>query len=187
MNGKKRKSRLKEWSLTILPEGGEEVDWPSLSRDETTEKLKELGFPNPRDLEKVLRTVKFEVRKNKQGEPVYGTIEKYGGQLELGTKNGKPHYQMWINTSHVVYKGVLASGISQAVYSKEISGAINVTGLSLDSSDYKEYCVKEDRANLPGDYEHYELSSDRYEVEKYFEENPQLKKWRTIHTDTRNG
>ena len=49
--------------------------------------------------------------------------------------------------------------------------------LTEDIDDYIGYCMKERRADLPGDYEHINIDKTIGEFEKYLEVNPEAKKY----------
>ena len=174
-------SKFTKFGITIHPPGGESVNWKELTKQEISEKLKELNFWTPTKVARLMTEVQIfkERKKNKSGQLiVYNSESKdFGGQLELGTKNKTPHYQLWLELTSKTTKKKVLNYFSKKLTGETTSTAISVTVLTEDIENYVNYCQKEDRANLEGDYTHIEVTSLLSEMDKYLEDNPDSKKY----------
>lgn len=72
-------------------------------------------------------------------------------------------------------------------YNKENSSCISVLTLSVDNDRMIEYCQKESRANLKGEYEHVQIDNSFSEYQKYLEDNPDAKKSKKIRILIKDG
>ena len=167
--------RYSNFGLTIHPRyEGESIDWKSLSKEEISSTLSRLGFIIPSELVSLMRSVRIPAnsRKSKTGVKKYyfSKVKNFGGQLELGAENGVPHYQLWLEFSPQCGKMNLLQYFSEKIYGVERSEQISVLVLGTEFSDYKNYCSKEDRANLPGSYSNSIENSDFF---SYLEEEPE--------------
>jgi len=175
------KGKFTKFGLTVHPKGGQGVNWKQLTKEEVSEKLNELEFVKPRELARVLLDTRIfkESRKNKhtgESQNYYSETENLGGQLELGDQNGTPHYQCWIELTSKNTASKVLKYFSQILYQEDKSSAVSVRVLTEDISDYIEYCKKEKRADLPGDFRHINIDKMIGELDKYLEENPDAKK-----------
>lgn len=174
------KSRSTKFSITIHPLGGENIDWKVLSKKEITENLRELKFKTPIEIARILSNINiFAESKSKKGEvrKYYSRTDDFGGQLELGTEKGTPHYQLWVQLTFRNTKAKLLKYLSQVIYEQDRTEAISVGFLSEDIEAYKVYCSKETRAELLEEYEYYPINKGVSEFDKYVEENPESKKY----------
>lgn len=184
--------RFSKFGMTIHPQGGENIDWLNLSKDEISAKLKELNFIKPIDLIRLLLEARFyrETKTNKetgQKEDYFSEVKNVGGQLELGLTNNRPHYQLWMELSSKATKTKVLKYFSEKIYQVERSPAISVIVLTEEIGSYQAYCIKENRANLTGDYEHISIDKKLGELEKYLEDNPEAKKFLKILILTKDG
>lgn len=176
------KAKFAKFGLTIHPKGGELVNWLQLTKEEISAKLKELEYPTPLELARVLKETQIfkETKKNKatgKENPYYSVVTNFGGQLELGEKNGTPHYQCWIELSSKQTDSKVLGYYSKKIYNESRSNAVGVIVLTNDSEMYENYCTKEDRADLTGAYKHINIDPFVGEIEKYLEDNPDAKKY----------
>ena len=91
-------TKFEKFGLTVHPKGVKGVDWRQLTKEEIVNKLEELEYVRPSELARVLNETHIfkESKKNKSTEEridYYFDALNFGGQLELGDKNGIPHYQ----------------------------------------------------------------------------------------------
>lgn len=175
------KGRFTKFGLTIHPKGGENINWKELTKEDIANKLEELKFIKHVDLARLLLETKIfrETKKNKEtGETVvyYSEPIDFGGQLELGSKNGTPHYQCWLEIKPKNKMSKVLKYFSQALYQEDRSSAVSVKVLTEDITDYVTYCTKETRANLPGGYQHTNIDKTIGMLDKYLEENEDAKK-----------
>ena len=109
------------------------------------------------------------------------------GQLELGHKNNRPHYQLWISMKPQIPKTGMIRELSKKFYNQDKSSSISVLTLSLDNNELIKYCQKESRANLKDEYSRVQIDNSFFEYHKYLEENPDAKKSNKIPTLIKNG
>jgi hypothetical protein len=176
-----KKGKYKRFGLTIHPLGGDRVIWSQLTEEEISAQLKELKYLRPNELARVLLETQIfkEKKKNKiTGETIdyYSEMYDFGGQLELGDKYRTPHYQCWIELTAKQSISKVLKYYSMKLYGEERSFAVSVKVLTEDSEAYENYCSKEKRANLPGEYAHMNIDKTIGELDKYLEDNPDAKK-----------
>jgi len=172
-------SRNKYWSVVIYPKTTEDIDWKSMDKESLTTKLEELLMITPSALGKVLVDLRLEGDKKKNSDEYYlSTVKRFTGQLELGTKNGRPHYQLAIELTSRVTLKKLKVYFSKAIYGEMASNAISIEALKNNFDEYSVgYCLKEDRANLLRDYTHVSITQDYMKSIIHMEENSELKKY----------
>lgn len=185
------KGKFTKFGLTVHPKGGQDVDWKQLTNEEKAAKLKELKYTRPIEFARILLDTKIfkETKQNKAtGERVnyYSETENFGGQLELGDQNGVPHYQCWIELTSKNTATKVLKYYSKVLYDEEVSAAITVKVLTENTDDYVMYCMKQSRANLPGDYKHVNIDKTIGRLDKYLEDNPEAKKYLKILMDTKS-
>ena len=91
---KEKHKHIKLFSVVINPKFDEVIDWKLMSYSEMENKLKQLKFPDRFLMTNILTEVRVQnVNKN------YTEIENFIGQLETGTENLIPHYQLTIKVS----------------------------------------------------------------------------------------
>jgi len=183
--------KFTKFGLTIHPKGGENVNWKKLTKNEITKKLEEFKFIKPFELSRVLIKSKiFKERKiNKLTNEVqeyFSIIENFGGQLELGDKNGVPHYQCWLELRTKNTSTNVLNYFSQVLYGENKSPSISVKVLTNEITDYISYCRKEKRANLPGSYRHINIDKMIGKLDAYLEEVPEGKKSLKLLMDIKN-
>ena len=187
--------KFKYFGVVIHPKDGNNYDWKNLSKNEITILLRELSFPTPKEVGLILTNLSVrgdkKIKKSWTNETVpeyyYGKVEQMFGQMELGHKNNRPHYQLWISMKPQVPKTGMIRELSKKFYNQDKSSSISVLTLSLDNNELIKYCQKESRANLKDEYSHVQISNSFSEYERYLEENPESKKWKMSHTIIKNG
>lgn len=175
-------SRYKKFGITIHPFKGSEFNWKGKSKAEITNKLRELKFLTPLELcSKLIKLkVKDGIKKDKNNYYFSRSVD-FGGQLELGKENNRPHYQCWLEMSRRITKRKILLELSKIIYNCEVSNAISVIILTKDIEDYKDYCRKEDRAYLDEEYRHVNLSMSLIKFEQYLLDNPDSKQYSINH------
>jgi len=176
------KTRFSKFGLTIFPRyknSKEKINWSDMTKEKISKTLEELNFIRPFDLINLIKSMEIESysRKLKKGEvKTYNSkIINFGGQLELTSDQGIPHYQMWIEVEPQSAKGNLLTYFSEQVYSVKKSKQISVVILTEDISSYKDYCQKEVRADLPGRYSHFDMNKNSSEFLIYLENQPKAR------------
>ena len=187
--------KFKYFGVVIHPRGAEKYDWKNLSKEKISSLLRELSFPTPKEVGVILTSLL--VRGDKKSkrlwsnetdpEYYYGKVEQMFGQLELGEKNNRPHYQLWVSMKPQVPRTGMIKELSKKFYNEEKSTSISVLTLSKDNDRMIEYCQKESRANLKDEYSHVQIDKTFSEYQKYLEENPEAKKSKKILTLIKNG
>ena len=174
--------KFSKFGLTILPRyesGGEELSWKEMSKSEIVTTLKKLDFITPLDLVARIKSMELKTRtkKLKSGkEKIYfSKVVDFGGQLELTTDKGIPHYQMWIEVKPQCTKEALLAYFSSQVYGVTKSKSISVLVLTKDISSYKKYCVKEERADLRAPYDLLELNQDLLKFQEFLENDSEAR------------
>ena len=174
--------RFSKFGLTIFPQFGKKelnLNWKEMSKEKISETLTKLNFIRPLELVDVIKSMelKSQTKKSKNGriKNYFSKVVDFGGQLELTTENGIPHYQMWIEVKPQATKEKLLSYFSEQVYGVKKSKAITVLILTEDISSYKDYCSKEVRANLVGGYSHLDMRKNSYDFLTYLKNQPKAK------------
>ena len=125
------KNRSKLFGVVINPKLDEKINWRDFSILEINSKLRELKFINKFLLMDCLNNLEVEnVSKNKT------YIKDFAGQLELGTKNKIPHYQLAIEMNSICTKKKILESLEN-----KINGHISVD-IQFDMKNMKEYCTK---------------------------------------------
>lgn len=175
-------TRFSKFGLTILPQyknSKKKFNWKDMTKEEISETLEKLNFIRPLELINLMRSMKIKTRnkilKNGEVKEYYSKIINFGGQLELTTDHGIPHYQMWVEVQPQAAKGNLLTYFSEQVYGVKKSKQISILILTEEISSYKDYCQKEGRANLPGAYSHFDMSKNSYEFLTYLKEQPKAR------------
>ena len=187
--------KFKYFGVVIHPEGGENYDWVNMSKDEIPAILRELSFPTPKGVGITLSNLLVRGDKKPKRswsietapEYYYGKVDQIFGQLEVGETNNRPHYQLWVSMKPQVPRTGMIKELSKKFYNKDNSSCISVLTLSVDNDRMIEYCQKESRANLKGEYEHVQIDNSFSEYQKYLEENPDAKKSKKIRTLINDG
>jgi hypothetical protein len=105
---KLNKFRSKTFGLVLNPllKDNQQVDWRSLTKEDTMIKLKEFDFPNKFDLTEILNSLEFKnVHENVTG------IDDFEGQFEFGSETGIPHFQLAIKTKSVCTKKLILEAL----------------------------------------------------------------------------
>ena len=128
---RKNPARGKLFGVVINPKLNEAIEWKKMSEVEIESNLKKFKFPNRFVLTDILNELEIEnVHKNKT------VTDDFVGQLEIGTENSIPHYQLAISTASIcTRKKVLEA------FEKKIEGHINVD-IQFNFEDMKNYCSK---------------------------------------------
>lgn len=138
--------RYNSFSVVINPEGAQDYDWEQLSKDNNKyiESMRILNFINPKDLGNKLNNFSGIAQNSKDPKKVrLFRIISFIGQLEKGSDNKKPHYNLILNLNVKVRSITLVQELSKLIYSKENSKAINVEPTHNENS-LSAYCTKKD-------------------------------------------
>ena len=175
-------NRYKKFGITIHPLNGSEFNWNNKSKTEITNKLRESKFLTPLELCSKLMKLKIKdgLKKDKSNYHL-SRVTDFGGQLDLGKENNRPHYQCWLEMSRRITKRKILLELSKIIYDCEISNAISIIVLTKSIEDYKNYCLKEDRAYLEDEYSHVNLSMSLIKFEQYLLDNPDSKHYSINH------
>lgn len=150
---KKLNQRFYDFSVVLNPRGGEEIDWKSLSEnmDLYLFEMKRINFLTPKELSSVLSNFEGISQNSKRKEKIrYFRISEFRGQLEMGSENCKPHYNLAIRVSIKILASSLVRELSKVLYQVENCKSINVE-VAHDYKALVEYCRKEEtRLDLTG-------------------------------------
>lgn len=150
---KKVNERFYNFSVVIHPRGGEKLDWVFFSKDmdEYAEKIKSLKFVTPSDLSVLLLNLNGISQNSKDESKVRRfKLVEYIGQLEKGSVNCKPHYNLAIKTNVKILCSSLVRELSKCIYGIENCKSINVEP-AHDYESLVNYCTKsETRLELKG-------------------------------------
>jgi len=142
---KNRTERYNSFSVVINPEGGQDYDWEQLSKENNQylESMRILNFINPKDLGQKLNNFSGIAQNSKDPKKVrLFRILSFLGQLEKGSDNQKPHYNLILNLNVKIRSITLVQELSKLIYGKENSQAIQVEPTHNENS-LSTYCVKE--------------------------------------------
>lgn len=147
----KEQKRFCWFSVVLNVKGGEKIDWKKLNFEEIDLKLLKLEFPTPKTLRQLLLKDKLIYTSSADQKKIrYFEIEELKGQLEEGTENNRPHYNLILRTSCQIRCSDLVRELSLLFFkvrkdnSIQVDPAHNPEMLSM-------YCSKENtRLNLEG-------------------------------------
>lgn len=107
---KKNTARGKLFGIVINPKLNDPIEWKEMSNIEIESSLKELKFPNRFLITDILNELEIKnVHKNKTD------IDDFVGQLEIGTKNLIPHYQLAISTGSTCTKKKVLEALEEKI------------------------------------------------------------------------
>lgn len=180
---KKNNESFRYFSIVLNVRNGQNLDWLTMKKDKLVEKMEELKFPTPQSLAKFLKD--FEgIRQNSnlsKSDIRRFKFQNYKGQLEQGSENGRPHYNLAVETTSKTSSSVIARELSLALYKVNNCKSIQVDPAHKISS-LEEYCMKlETRLMLPCTF-YYPPSLDTRVSEflQALEDDEELKKFMTI-------
>lgn len=180
----KKNERFYSFSVVLNPSGGQSVDWTKLSLDDSSyyNKMLELDFITPLSLSKLLYNYEGISQNSKDPKNIRRyKIVKFIGQLEKGSENKKPHYNLIITVDVKILSSALVKGLSQLLSNKNICNSISVEPAHV-SSCLTSYCTKEDTRLLLEGTPYYPPAVD-YRVSSFLEalhENKDLSKYPAI-------
>ena len=159
---KKNPARAKLFGIVINPKLDEPIEWKEMSSVEIESSLKKLKFPNRFVMTEILNELEVQnVHKNKT------SVDDFVGQLEIGTENAIPHYQLAISTKATCTKKKVLESLEE-----KIEGHINVD-IQFNFEEMKNYCLKESRF-ISEEYSG-KIYKHQWEMD-FLERKPQLKK-----------
>lgn len=159
---KKNLARAKLFSMVTTPKLDEPIEWKKMSSVEIESSLKKLKFPNRFVMTEILNELEVQnIHKNKT------SVDDFVGQLEIGTENTIPHYQLAISTKATCTKKKVLESLEE-----KIEGHINVD-IQFNFEEMKNYCLKESRF-ISEEYSG-KIYKHQWEMD-FLERKPQLKK-----------
>lgn len=180
--------RYKTFGVVIYPLGSQDIDFASKNAVEITAILRDLSFFTPVDMAERLSCLKVLGNKKKSTSDRYvSTVEFLRGQLELGSKTKRPHYQIFLELSIKITKKQLLKSLSLALFNQESSTCISVMVSTYDSSSLISYCQKSMRANLLDEYSDVVLSNEMFAFYSFLRSNPEAKLLLPDHFFIKNG
>ena len=158
----KNTARGKLFGIVINPIVDKSIEWKGMSNGVIVSNLKELKFPNKFVITDILNELHIQnVHKNKT------SVNDFVGQLEIGTKNSTPHYQLAISTQSTCTKKKVLEALE-----KKIEGHINVE-IQFNFEEMKKYCLKES-VFISEEYSG-KIYKHQWQMD-FLERKPQLKK-----------
>lgn len=183
MGKKKINERFQYFSIVLNVRRGESVNWESLTDNEIVENIVRLKFLTPMELETFFKNFegiaqnsnvnKSRVRRFK--------FKRFICQLEKGSNNGRPHYNVSVMTSCKVLTSTVVRELSSALYDVKNCNSISVEP-THDVNSLEKYCLKsETKLVLPVTIYYTPLVDVRIsEFIEALEEDKELKKFITI-------
>lgn len=147
----KKNERFSNYSIVLNVPNSSEIDWDTMTGQQMALAMATCHFPNQSTLAtKLTKFVGVAQNSNKSKSAVRRfTISEFAGQLEKGTINGRPHYNLAVKTSSKVLPSVLLRELSMHLYDRSNCPSINVQP-SVEHDALKAYCWKADtRLELP--------------------------------------
>lgn len=166
------------------PPLGQDFDWVELSNDKSAylNKMKELNFITAKKLGSLLYD--FEgISQNSEDQKNIRRfkIVEFFGQLEMGSENKKPHYNLLLRSNIKILSSTLVRELSKLLYNSDNCKSINVEP-SHDTSSLISYCTKEETRLTLENTDYYPPSVD-YRVALFLDalhENSDLLKYLAI-------
>jgi hypothetical protein len=131
------------FSVVLNIRGGEKVDCSSLTDSEMVSKMRELKFPTGLELASFLKEFEgFSMNSSVDKSRVRKfRFKSFKGQLERGSENGRPHYNLAVETSSLVLCSVVVRELSLGLYGEKNCKSISVEP-AHDIGSLEEYCLK---------------------------------------------
>lgn len=148
---KKKSTRLRFFSVVINVRGAQKENWQEMKKNEIPDLLQKYNFPDPANLSKILADLEgVAQRAVKPGlKTRFFKISDFKGQLEQGTDNMRPHYNIAVELTCQCYAANLAQTIALSLYGINDCPSIQVKP-SVYQSALMNYCSKtETRLVLP--------------------------------------
>lgn len=145
----KSQKRYRNYSVILNVRGGEKVKWKDLDKKSMVEKLTDMNFPTPFELSNLLNDfVGIYEQSSKKSSVRRFKIKDFSGQLEIGTDNGRPHYNLSIKTSAKIKPYILLRELSGILYNVNKCNSISIDP-THNYESLKIYCLKDEtRSNL---------------------------------------
>ena len=166
--------RGRYWSIVIQPNKEVSENWLSITRiGKETEELMNSGFPIHTEIIYLLKKLKAEnVNKTKDGKKQDVYPERFVGQGETGSKNGLPHYQIYLEYPIVVRRAKIINAMKK--FSKN---RCHIMVNKVYTDEYALYCVKEtDKFQFESPYYWNDIFGDELTYDKVLKLRPKLKK-----------
>lgn len=178
MNKEKEQKRFYWFSVVLNVKDGQNVKWKRLSFEKIHDQLLKYKFPTPQTLRQLLMDNQFVSSYSADEKKIrYFQIDKLEGQLEQGTENGRPHYNLILRTTSQVRCSALARELSLVLLKVKNNKSIQVDPAhNPDALDI--YCSKENsRLDLVGtNYYPARVDSKDYKFDKEREDDQDLDK-----------
>lgn len=166
---KKINERFQDFSVVLNVRKGETVNWELLKDNKIVENMIKLKFPTPMELGTFFKNFEgIALNSNVDKSRVRRfRFERFIGQLEKVSNNGRPHYNLSVMTSCKVLASTVVCELLLALYDVDL---------------LKKYCLKsETRLVLPSTIYYPQLVDVRIsEFIEGLEEDKELKKFMTI-------
>lgn len=137
-------TRFNHFQVVLNIPVGSEVDYKDVSDDKIEFYLKKYNFVNQEELETVLLDLKIKAK------GTIAVLTDFRGQLERGTNERRPHWQLYICTSKQTVKSEVLKALSMQLYSVPDHNSIQVK-VMRDVEATIEYVTKEGRLIMPTD------------------------------------
>lgn len=146
MNNYKTRSqtRFNHFQVVLNLPVGSEIDFKNIPDEEIESYLEEYNFINQEDLETVLLDLRIKAKNT------VTTLTDFRGQLERGTDNKRPHWQMYICTARQTVKLEVVKALSKAIYGVENHKSIQAVNIK-DVEATIDYVTKDERLILQSD------------------------------------
>ena len=183
MGKKKINERFQYFSIVLNVRRGESVNWESLTDNKIVENMVRLKFLTPMELGIFFKNFEGIAQNSNVDKSRVRRFrfERFIGQLEKGSNNGRPHYNVSVMTSCKVLTSTVVRELSLALYDVKNCNSISVEP-THDVNSLEKYCLKsETRLVLPSTIYYPPLVDVRIsEFIEALEEDKELKKFITI-------
>lgn len=119
-----------------------DIDFKTISDSEIESYLEKYNFVKQATLEDILLNLKI------KSKVTITSLSDFRGQLERGTENARPHWQLYLSTVKQTVAKELVTSLSTVLYSVDLDFSIQVTTIR-DVESTIEYVTKEDRLTFP--------------------------------------
>lgn len=146
MSNKRARSqtRFNHFQVVLNIPVGSDIDFKEIPDEEIESYFYQYNFVKQEELETVLLDLKIIAK------GTIAVLTDFRGQLERGTSERRPHWQLYVCTSRQTVKTEVLKALSMALYSVQDHKSIQVQAIR-DVEATIDYVTKEGRLNMPTD------------------------------------
>jgi len=136
-----KQSRFNHFQAVLNIPVGSEIDFKTVSDSEIESYFEKYNFVKQEELETILLNLKIKAK------ATLAVLSDFKGQLERGTSERRPHWQLYLCTSKQTVKSEVRKALSLALFSVPNHASIQVTVIK-DVESSIEYVTKEERFDI---------------------------------------